>query len=270
MKYILLIISYYSLIISPVISQTSSGKNLTKVSKKQNAKPRILSYNELAMHSFKGEKIYDNFSFNFGPRFKEITKESLQNVSSITDFFSSEEITRIETLKAISISFVNQESQSDHVLKSSNGRLTKEQLHLLQTSNYSDNFAVRLDFLEKNEHNGELQKAKLNPYWTIVPEKQATYINGSESLKAYLRNKTLEERKGVNPDHLRPAILYFTVTKNGKLKNMHLSNPSGNLEIDAKLVKLLENLPADWNAAENTAGEKVNQEMVLFYGMSGC
>ncbi|MEL7004495.1 MAG: hypothetical protein AAFN93_17440 [Bacteroidota bacterium] len=60
------------------------------------------------------------------------------------------------------------------------------------------------------------------------------------------------------------------VTKNGTLENVRLTATSGYPSVDELMVELIDSLPAKWNPAENSEGEKVDQELVFFFGLMGC
>ncbi|MEL7004496.1 MAG: hypothetical protein AAFN93_17445 [Bacteroidota bacterium] len=62
----------------------------------------------------------------------------------------------------------------------------------------------------------------------------------------------------------------FTVTKNGTLENVRLTATSGYPSVDELMVELIDSLPAKRNPAENSEGEKVDQELVFFFGLMGC
>ena len=42
------------------------------------------------------------------------------------------------------------------------------------------------------------------------------------------------------------------------------------LENDKKMIELITNLPGKWAPAENQKGEKVDQELVISFGLMGC
>lgn len=68
----------------------------------------------------------------------------------------------------------------------------------------------------------------------------------------------------------KPAKLYFTVTKDGAISNVSLDRISGYVPMDEAMIDLLKNVPGSWQPAENAEGEKVDQELVITFSMSGC
>ena len=123
---------------------------------------------------------------------------------------------------------------------------------------------------EKNAETGVLEDTHWTPYLTIVPEKQAEYLKGKESLKKYLKESSEDARAHVIPEKLQPAKLYFTVTKNGTIADVRLDKSSNYPVVDKRMIDLITNLPGKWEPAENLKGEKVDQEFVISFGLMGC
>ncbi|PHS04082.1 MAG: hypothetical protein COA88_14525, partial [Kordia sp.] len=105
---------------------------------------------------------------------------------------------------------------------------------------------------------------------TIIPEKQAVHIDGKNELKKFLKENSKKSRTNVVPEKLRPAKLYFTVTKNGSIKNVKLDRSSGYPLLDEKIIELINNTSGKWKPAENYKGEKIEQELVVSFGLMGC
>ena len=74
----------------------------------------------------------------------------------------------------------------------------------------------------------------------------------------------------VDPEQLKPARLYFTVTKDGTIENLKLDSGSGYPEVDKKMMELITKTPGAWLPAKNSKAETVNQELVVFFGLMGC
>ena len=215
-------------------------------------------------------KVFDDFIYDVSPRFGSIKKEIVQNARSIDAFYDEEPLQKIETLKSVTVILVIDDKQSDIREIGYSNELNDAQLELLQSSDYGTNFIVRADYLEKNKETGDLEDSHSTPHLTIVPEKQATYFMGKETLKDYFRESSKESRVNVDPEKLQPAKVFFTVTKNGTIKNVYQDRLSGYPEVDKKMLELILNLPGTWEPAKNTKGKKVDQELVVSFGLMGC
>ena len=215
-------------------------------------------------------KLFPDFIYEVGPRFNVITKEDLGNVTSFADFIGEEHAQRIKSYQSLSVIILDGEEQSDLKETGKEGVLNAAQLKLLRSLDYSTNVLIWADYQEENFDTGKLEYSTWTPYLTIVPEKQASYSGGEAVLKKYLKDSTEEVRTNVDPEKLRPAKLFFTVTKNGSIEGVYLDRTSGYPDVDEKKIELITKTPGTWESAENTKGKKVNQELVVSFGLIGC
>jgi len=215
-------------------------------------------------------KVFDDFIYEIGPRFSSIKKSEVENAKTINAFFSEEELQKMETITSIKIIRVIDDKQSEIREVGTTKDLTKAQLNLLKNFEYDANFVVRADFKQLNEITGELENNYASPHLTIVPEKEATFVDGKDALKAFLKMSTEEVRKDADPEKFQAAKLYFTVSKDGTIKNVYLDRSCGYPKIDKKMIELITQVPGTWLPAENAKGEQVNQELVVSFGLLGC
>ena len=115
-----------------------------------------------------------------------------------------------------------------------------------------------------------LETSHWGPYLPVDPVKQAAYEGGMEALMEYLKENSKEARAGQQMDKLQPFKLVFTVTKKGTIENVKLDGTSGYLSIDYRMIDLILKAPGKWEPAENSKGEKVDQEQVVALGPTGC
>lgn len=217
------------------------------------------------------DKIFTDFIYDVGPRFEAITKSELDKVTTFTDFIGEEHAQRIVSFKSMSVILFEGEKRSEVKESILNTNVfTTAQKEKMQSLPYSTNFMVWADYTEKNEETGELEDNHWTPHLTIVPETQAEYESGREGLKSYLIANTREMIANVNPEKLKPAKLYFRVTREGTLKDIRLDRSSGYPEVDNGMIELVSKLPGIWRPAENSEGEKVDQELVVSFGLMGC
>ena len=218
----------------------------------------------------KKKNTFEGFIYDIGPRFSPVKKELVQNATSIDDFYDKIHLQEIEELKSVSIILVINDKQSHFREVGYTSEFNEAQLELLKSSNYDTNFIVRTDYLEKNKVSGILEHSYSTPHLTIVPEKQATHFMGKETLKSYFKENCEEVLKDVDPEKLLAAKIYFTISENGIINKVYQDRPSGYPEVDKRMLQLIKELPGSWSPAENAEGEKVEQELVVSFGLMGC
>ncbi|MBT8310966.1 MAG: hypothetical protein HKO72_02900, partial [Flavobacteriaceae bacterium] len=147
---------------------------------------------------------------------------------------------------------------------------TPDQIKFLKSVDYSTNLLVYADYVEKNKTTGEMYETHWTPYLTVVPEKQATYLDFSESFIDYLKVNLKPATTMLPDDQIKPGLLYFTVSKNGTISNTRIQNSSGFESLDEKLTELIEKAPGNWVPAKNSKGEQVDQELTVSFGKMGC
>lgn len=225
---------------------------------------------ERSLSSQLGIKKKPAFFFDMGPRFRPIKKSYIENAGSVEDFLSETEYENISSYQSVQLILIENEAQSENRIRGNGPSFSKEQRDFLQSMSHSTNFLVRADFQEIVEGTADIKSNYLTPHMTVVPEKQAEYKLGNGAFYEFLREKAKKEIDEVDYEKLFPAKLYFTVNKEGELTNFNLLKSSLHPELDSKMIELMQNLPGEWEAAENGKGEKVDQELVLSFGLVGC
>jgi len=216
------------------------------------------------------KRIFSDFIYDVGPRFSAIKKGDIDKARSINAFFDEEQMQTIVSLKSVSIIIIIDDKRSDIRETGYSDELTAAQLKLLQSFDYSTNFLISAEYQQKNKETGKLEDSYSTPHLTIVPEKQATYVNGKDALMTFLKDNSEAARENVDPEKLQPAKLSFTVTKDGTIENEKLDRTSGYPALDQTMIELITKAPGVWKPAENSKGEKVNQELVVSFGLMGC
>lgn len=215
-------------------------------------------------------RFFSDFIYDIGPRFGPIKKVDLNKVTSFADFMEKGDEEQIVTYKFVEVIIIKNDKETTTREAGNSAELTSAQVNLLRTSDYSTNLKIRADVTQKNRQTGEPEDSYWTPHLTIVPEKQAVYVKGKDSLMEFLRENSKESWVNVVKDKLQPARLYFTVTKNGTIENVTLDSSSNFPEVDIRMIELINQTPGKWQPAENSRGEKVDQELVLFFGLMGC
>ncbi|WP_347922358.1 hypothetical protein [Pontimicrobium sp. SW4] len=217
-------------------------------------------------------RIFTDFIYDVGPRFNPIKKTDLDAIRSFNDLIDLEHVQRIVDYKSISVIKIIDDKESNIRETGNSNTLTNIQLEFIQASNYSTNLTFSAYLTEKNPETGAIENTHWSPYFTVVPEKQAEYSEGKDALKKYLKenSKAARDKANINPEKLQAAKLLFTVTKKGTIENIRLDRTSNYPLVDKTMIELIKNSPGTWKPAENFEGKKVDQELVVSFGLMGC
>ena len=196
-----------------------------------------------------------------------ITKEQLHNAKSVIDIFPKKETDRMESYKDVKVTIMQSNKEIAQI--GQNEMLTKAQLKLLKSTDYSTNFYIRANCKTKSAV-GRIENYDLVYYMTIVPEVEAEFAYGHDALIDYLKKSLKEKSSIITADKLKPGRVHFTITKDGTIANIQLKSTSGFPSIDDELIESITNMPTTWIPATNSKGEKVDQELVFFFGLQGC
>jgi len=215
------------------------------------------------------EKLTD-FFYDFGPRFNPISKEDLSKARDVSDFVSREEIKLYDGVGPTTLIIIENDVQTEKRVYGEGEKLSKEQLKMMKSMEYSSHFLLRAELKTDDKRMIAREENVYRPHMTVVPEKQAMYEGGKDGLLDYIRQENEKNIYNLDESKLQPAKLSFTVTKNGTIKNTELDRTSGYSNIDEAMLRLINNLPGKWQPAENAKGEKVDQVLVISFGMVGC
>ena len=201
-----------------------------------------------------------------------IKKTDIDKATTIYDFLNEGEKQQIAHLNSVEIIIIKDGRRTDIREFGESDQLTNAQIKLLRSADLFTQFSIRTDFKAKNSKTGRLEERFFNPHLTIVPEKQVTYANGKEALINYFKDNSKYNINIIKTDSFNAVMLYFTVTKQGKISNVYQRQMStGYPSIDKKFIDLIKNTPGNWIPAENTKGEKIDQELVFTFGpRDGC
>ena len=210
------------------------------------------------------------FIYDIGTRFSPIKKENLNNTLSINQFLDDMQLDKISSIESIEVIVIENEQESDKRIKTVSNEFNQAQINLLKSFNYSEGFKLSINYKEKHFGTENLFDAASTPHNTVVPEIQAEYIYGKKALINFFEENTKQVTANIPEDKLRAAKLYFTITKNGTITNVHLDRSSGFPEIDNLMTQLIFETPGGWIPATDAAGENVDQELVVSFGLMGC
>ena len=199
-----------------------------------------------------------------------ITKEALDKAESIADILPIRATQGVELYRDVEVSILHNDTEFRETRKGEGAMLNTSQKSLLQSVNHSANIHIRANYKVQSEATWRVGNDYLTYYITVVPDQEATYSLGYDALIEYLRHNSREKTAGITKENLKPGKVRFTVSQNGTVKKVKLVSTSGYPLVDDRLVELVRNMPGKWNPAENSKGEKIDQELVFFFGIEGC
>jgi len=224
----------------------------------------VASNNQIAEEG--SEKVYPDFFYDVGTRFRAVKKGDIIKAKSIMDFIPENMNKPRGSFNSVDVIILDDFRQTNSYERGTSFMLTAAQSKLLKSVDYSANILIKAGY----QVNDQEVDYYYTPHLTIVPEKQALYVKGKDILIEYLKENSRESTVIVQKDKLQPGKLYFTVTKRGTISNVELAATSGYSSIDKTMIELLSNLPGKWEPAENSKREKVDQKLVFSFGIIGC
>ncbi len=213
--------------------------------------------------------IEEELYYNIGPRFAPIKMSAIRKAKRVEDILNEEDSKNLEGLETVTLKQLVAERFNGIEAKGNDADLNESQLRFLSSLNHSDHFALQAEFLLQNELKQYISDFIL-PHYTIVPETQTFYIPGKRNLLNFIRSENKAFTKGMTNDDLGLAMIYFVVKADGSIGEIYIDQRSSSPAVDANLIRILENLPGKWEPATNAKGEKVDQELVLTFGLPGC
>ncbi len=207
--------------------------------------------------------------YNLGDRFRStITKEELRQAKSITDILTPGATEpRTNSVKSM-ISILNEDNEVTE--GGDSDILSPAQLKLIQSATYSSN--IRITSIEKMQtcNTGNARYDSFDYYMTVIPEKAAELTISQDALIEYIRINSKEITRSIQQENLRSGKACFIVNENGTASDARLISTSGYDSLDDTILQLINTAPTKWIPAENSKGEKVEQELVLSFGTMGC
>ena len=209
------------------------------------------------------------FNYNIDTRYvTRISRKDVYEARTISDVIPDADMEKIVSSHKNMVSILYPEGLETKY--GDGNEFTEEQVKLLNKIEYSDNFYIYAECIQKNETTGYTNTYDLIYYLSVVPETEAVYRNGNGALIDYLKNASKALTNDLSNDVLRPGMMSFTDNKEARISDVKVESGCGYETLDKHFINLIENMPGEWTAAKNYAGENVDQEFIFFYGQVGC
>jgi hypothetical protein len=147
--------------------------------------------------------------------------------------------------------------------------LNQEQKELIRLVDSSSDIAVSVTYLPNNSLENDTKK-QYDFQVTVLPDKNADYVEGAEQLIQYLQENAIVNIEAGSFTGYDLTALKFTITEQGHITDIQVALPSKNAKIDEMLVMAISKMPK-WKPAEYSNGLKVKQDFILTIGnMDNC
>jgi hypothetical protein len=208
---------------------------------------------------------FDNFALDVSTRFlAAISKEELDKAVSISEIIPQDANWNRYSIVKTHVRIYNDDLETQVINYSLNLDLNEPQLALLKKVQYSDNLQFGA------EHATSRETGSLNYMVSVVPEKQAEYVDGKDQLITYIKENSNTLIALWKNNQWLAGKINFTVDKQGTVSNINLTSTSGNPTIDQHMIGLISKTSNKWVPAENAKGEKVDQVLTFSFGSLGC
>jgi len=200
--------------------------------------------------------------------FHQMPKEKLLNAQTIYDILPDEITEDSISISEFRIGFHEVFKSIEYSAKGKT--LSETQKLKLKKLRYTENYYVKAEAKRYDSTYAEYIDYELAYFVSVVPNINATYKGGNENLLAFLVQKSKSLYSTIDVKKLGSGRIYFTISSEGKIIASSIEGQSGNAGLDTLLSKHLNNAPENWQAAIDQNGKETAQELILFYGNSGC
>ena len=257
-----------------ILSLLIFGFNKWKVTNTDEAKSleSKVSTSEYTIENNAINKDIPDLYYGVDSRFAAVKISDVHNATTIYDFLNEGEKEQIAHISSVSLIMVENNQLSEKRADGKNQYLTDAQLKLLKSTVYFNHFTIRTEFKAKNKDTGKLEERFFGPHITVVPDQQATYVDGKGALIKYLKANSKAAMNVIKGDQLGAIKIAFIITKEGNVSSVkHDAMTTEYPSIDKKLIDLIKNIPGKWIPAQDSKGEKIEQEFVFTFGpANGC
>lgn len=220
------------------------------------------------------EPVPIDFFYNLGPRYnRTFTKAEMKAARTFSEFDNLDALNpkHIVSFKSVKVLTIDDNYDPIKEVEGKSGEFNSVQLQLLASAPYSADILIRADYVMRNNKTGELEDSYSTPHITVVPETRAEYPGGGyDAFVDYVKSHKVEETVAISKDDLKPGKIRFTVSKVGTITKVTLISSSGYRKIDKRMVELITEAPGNWKVAQDTDGQRVEEQLVFSFGIIGC
>ncbi len=210
-------------------------------------------------------EVASDFYYGVGTRYNAtVTKSKLASAKTILEIIPERAQWQSAPVKTVELSILNTYFL-DLRATSNSLMLSKEQLQVIKSAHYSDDFRIMAYCMDANQHTYDLSY-----FITVVPETEASYKTGNDDLINFLKESSSKAIEGLEKGKIGPGKISFTIDQSGNITKVKLLSTSGYTNIDELMQSLIERTSGNWSPATNDQGEAVSQKLVFSFGSIGC
>lgn len=197
-----------------------------------------------------------------------ISEADLLTVKSVTDILPKQEFQSKGYYRNIQISMYQDGKKVTEV--GDDALLNEAQIKLLQSAGYSGNIQVSALYEYEQTAGRNRSYDAVMSYVSVVPQEEAKFMEGDDALIQYLKENSKALTTNIYRDKLKSGQFSFTVTKEGTIDQVKLRSTSGYESIDQAFLDLIKAMPGKWEPAIDAKGNKIDRELIFFFGLEGC
>ena len=156
------------------------------------------------------------------------------------------------------------------IAKGKNENLSPHQLQILGKAGLGDDVEITVKYNKENAATKERESRTMNYVMTVMPDVEAEYVGGVDSLREYIKSNAIDKIRDLNGKEVESAVVRFTVDEKGHIVHITMNESSSDERVDAILQNALNAMP-HWKPAHTANGKKVQQDFELRVGsLVGC
>ena len=196
-----------------------------------------------------------------------ITKEKLLQAEDVSQIIRQYPSNWIHHYNSVRISI---KGENENYFEAPDKVLNQAQKDFLASLDWSDQFNITVSYLMGNAATDEMEERELNVDIALVPEHEASYPGGYDTLIKTLKAETFPKLSEQKEYKEEPVIISFIVEKDGQLSQAKINRSSRIDEVDQIMLDAVNNL-SPWSPALDEKGNAVSQAFELQVGIGdGC
>ncbi len=260
-----------------------SQQDQEKGNNKKQENKQLTSHSLATLTQFPSTNFLPNNDLQFtlkGKYTHTTSLEQLKTAKEIIDFYPDYPSNWISDYVSVDVYLI----QNGKTIQTSSATpiLTNEQRAMLNKAELFSDVIVEVKYNTTNSITNEVTLEVHKNTFTSVPEMQAKFEGGQEKLNVFMKANAQSElmdylieksklmlQNKEDKNNFSLAKVELTVSKDGSVKDVAISQSCGDNSMDNLLKTLIEKTP-NWTPAKSKSGETIEQTFELSIGKMGC